>query len=730
MFLEPIFLGGLAAIGLPIIIHLMHSPRATIVDFPTIRFLLACQKKAVRRSRLKNLILLLFRVAIVALVALGMARPWKENQETSVKPNTPITMVIVLDNSYSMGYREQGRSRFEQAQEEAIRLVDALKPGDRVAVILMNEQAEPYLRKFTSDHEHVKRALRDARLSPLGTNVDAGFREALKFARAAGADDESMKSTIEIVMLTDMQAVGWEALLYSGYLRLFGENLKVYLAGFGRENSPNNFIETVRVASSGSGESTVMLTVSSDGIGQADNIASLDVDGTNVNQEAFAVDPMRPVFVALVARFPDAGSYRCVLTLQEDNLSVDDRHYFTVNVGDRSSVLVVDGDPMSIPSLSDAYYVSAALNPGIYTQSEGSAIDAQVIPWSQFPSASLAEHRCIVLCNVPHFDGTNLIRLENFLREGGGVMIFLGDKVDAARYNEWEFLPIGLTEPEGDRAREESTTLRETPRNHPIFRERLDLRSARFFVSYGTDDTKLKEKAKVLARFGNGSPAVIEGEFGKGKVLVFTSTADLDWNNFPLRRSFLPWLYRSVYYVANQNAHAASFMLNDRVMFQGLSSAYKTTITVTDPSGRASMLRPEVREGYAEAAFSETREPGMYEVEAEPAFTNSGGFGVNVDRKESSLAMVDPEQVVLAGSEGLITYFDGTKGDLAQAIQRAREGKELWPLLFKIACLLFVLEAILANAMSRVKRSRTKVPLFDLLRRRSPGIDGAISKAS
>jgi hypothetical protein len=258
---------------------------------------------------------------------------------------------------------------------------------------------------------------------------------------------------------------------------------------------------------------------------------------------------------------------------------------------------------------------------------------------------------------------------------------------------------------------------------HPIFVEQLELRTARFFMCFATNDAALKNEGAVLARFGNGRPAVVECPFGKGKVVLFTSSCDIEWSNLPLRRCFLPWLYRVVYYLANQETDATAYSVNEQVIFKGLSSALKTTIAVTDPLKKQSTLNPELKGNYAEAVFTETKYPGMYEVNADPAFSNSGGFGVNADRTESILTMVSPEQVAAAAPEGMVMFLDAAKGDLAQALQRAHEGVELWPLLFKIAAAIFLLEAILANVMSRVHRtSGVKIQLFDAVRRRSPAL--------
>jgi len=744
MFLESAFLGGLAAVSVPVIIHMMQSPRARQVDFPSVRFLKAVQKKATRRTRLKNLLLMLLRMALIALIACGMAKPWREHEETNVLPDAPVSMVLVLDNSYSMGYADRGTSRFEQARQAALGLVDTLKPGDEAAVVLMNEVAEPYVRELTTDLEGVKKALRKAGLSVVGTNADPALREAIRLASKAGsataaakaaspdqaakaapdAPDAEARRRKEIHVLTDLQALAWEPLLKSNFLKTVATDAKLFVTSFGRKGSPNCFIESATVTSTGTGEATVTAQVRATGAGSPGNILTLSINGRNVAQETFAVRPGAPASVPMVARFGDAGTFRCQLGLQDDGLGLDDHYYFTVDVGERSSVLVVDGDPSAVPRLSETFYLSAALNPGGVVGDDGPAvIDAQVVAPGELPAAKLDDLRCVVLCNVPPLGGDSLVKLENFLREGGSLWVFLGSHTVAEHYNQWAFLPISLTRPHGDPSKKRSFALASLRGDHPLVKSKLDLRSARFFLCFGTNSGTLKKDSHVLAWFQGGQPALVEGRFGKGKVLLFTSSCDLDWGNLPLRRAFLPFVHQVIYYLSNQDTKAKAHRLKDKVTFQGLVARYKEAIAVTDPNGRRTVLHPQVRGGYAEAVYDTTHVPGLYQVVADPSFTNSGGFGVNLDVRESDLAMADQDKITGAGPAGLVTFVDGPTRSVVEEVKRTREGEELWPLLFSLAVVVFVIESLFGNLISRAgKAGGAKLPLFEVLRQRTPGI--------
>jgi hypothetical protein len=750
MFLESAFLWGLGAVSVPVVIHMLQSPTARIIDFPCIRFLKACQKRATRRTRLKNIILMLLRMAIIALIALGMAKPWREKEHTEVFPDSPVSMVIVLDNSYSMGFLDKRRSRFDQAREAAIGLIDTLKPGDEVAVLLMNEQAVPLLREFTIDQERAKTVLREAKLSVLGTNVDAAVREAIRLADKAGSGileavaqqgaskeahkvpydpEKEKRRRREIHILTDLQAESsegckaWDPFIKSGFLKNADTKARIYVTSFGRKGSPNCFIESAAVASGGPEQCTLNAQVWAVGAGSPGNVVTLNVDGKAETQETFAARPGAPATVPLTAKLSQAGTYRCTLALQDDGLPLDDRYHFTIEVGERSAVLVVDGDPSAIGPLSETFYLANALNPGGTAGAEGAPpVNARILSLAELPGTKLEDYKVVLLCNAPALDGAELVRLENFLREGGGLLVFLGNKANVQSYNPWSFLPISLTQPVGDPARKKSFDFGEQ-KDHPLFKAKLDLRSARFFECMGSDRATLKKDATILMSFANGQPALVEGRFGKGKVFLFTSSCDIEWNNFPLRRAYLPFLHHMIYYLSSQDTKLNSFRLKEPVKFQALAAHYNKEILITDPSGKEHRRRADMKGGYAECLFEETKQPGMYKVVADKAFTNSGGFGVNLDVRESAIDMADPEKVTAAGPSGLITFVDGPKRSVVEEIKRSREGEELWHALFKIALLVFIIESVFGNLISRAKRPEgAKFPLFEVLRQRNPGV--------
>jgi hypothetical protein len=141
-FLTPLFLLGLAALAVPILIHLTERERRTVVEFPSLMFLKKIPYESVKRRRLRDLLLLALRAAALALIIAAFARPFLRGSELVASGGGAREVVVLLDRSYSMG-AEDGWARAQQAARQA---VEGLTGLDRVSLVLFDSSAELVLR--------------------------------------------------------------------------------------------------------------------------------------------------------------------------------------------------------------------------------------------------------------------------------------------------------------------------------------------------------------------------------------------------------------------------------------------------------------------------------------------------------------------------------------------------------------------------------------------------------
>ncbi|MHC4179013.1 MAG: vWA domain-containing protein, partial [Planctomycetota bacterium] len=129
------FLIALLAAAIPVVLHMVNRQKAKELPFSTLRFLRISVQKTRRRKRVHDLLLMLIRAAVLALIAVGLARPTLTNL-SSLWGGTRTAVVIILDNSASMGMVDQGEVRFRTALSAAEQIMDELREGDQVALLL------------------------------------------------------------------------------------------------------------------------------------------------------------------------------------------------------------------------------------------------------------------------------------------------------------------------------------------------------------------------------------------------------------------------------------------------------------------------------------------------------------------------------------------------------------------------------------------------------------------
>ena len=187
-FLNPLFLLGLLAAGIPLIIHLWNRRRVVTIDFSSLMFLMAAHRENARRFQLRQLLILLLRMAIVALIVLALARPFLTLGLPVASVRAKTDLVVVLDNSYSMAYQDVDDIRFEKAKTLAIDILDTLRHGDSAALILMSDIPNPVFRQLTPDLESVRAAINAAEVSYRATNV----QPSLELAHEILAESEQL----------------------------------------------------------------------------------------------------------------------------------------------------------------------------------------------------------------------------------------------------------------------------------------------------------------------------------------------------------------------------------------------------------------------------------------------------------------------------------------------------------------------------------------------------------
>jgi hypothetical protein len=655
MFLNPIFLIGLATAAIPLIIHLSRSRQTKKVRLSTTRFLTDNFVRSYRMSRLKELMLLAARMALCALFALALAQPFLKSDGSALLESTERrTVVFVLDNSASMSYRENDRSLLDRAREAALKVLDELEEGDVASIVVCGRTAsgpEAIFDEPVPDLGDVRQAIESTQTTGLGTDLSGAVARAEQIV-ASGPSDASR----EIYIFSDLQDSGWELREESVPAELAAECSYVFVSV--RPEQPQNLAVTaVQYAASRPVVGVpfeIRPHIRNGGDGSVPCDVELFIDGKKVGEQHLdGIAAGRWSVPVFHHRFDSGGWHSGYVQVQDATLDADNRRHFAVEVVGSIRILAVNGAPSAVRRADELFFLDAALRAG---STEASAVDMDVVVGERLGDTELDPYQIVVLANVGQLTAKAVEQLEAYVDGGRNLLVFSGDRTSIRFHNQslvgsnrmhGGLLPGPLTGIVGDASSDEPRAgVGEVDSNHVVL------------ASFETDDdpgapnllSSVTLKAwhgidpgdsRVLMRTTTGEPLLCERDFGRGRVMWFGSTCDHDWTNFPARPAFLPWLYRLIAYLAQEPLGENNvFPTGEHVVLPVSGLDGLPQLLVRKPDGTVSHARPG-EHGAGSLSFAETDQAGVYTVYPADDEDQSRLFVANLEAWESDLTYLD-----------------------------------------------------------------------------------------
>jgi len=398
-------------------------------------------------------------------------------------------------------------------------------------------------------------------------------------------------------------------------------------------------------------------------------------------------------------------------------MPLDNRRFFAVQVLDTVKILAVNGAPSRVPRLDELFFLRLALTAS--PEGQKSPIEVDTVATTGLAGAELSKYPLVVLANVETLPAAAVEKLEDYVENGGSLLVFLGEKVNANFYNEalvgparrhGGLLPGRLTAIEGDPASgQDIAFIGGADYDHPSLAAFEDTRFATLVGPAVTFKALWRVETppqSLRMKASNGAPLLCEKAFGKGRVMLFTSTCDRDWTNFPIRPVFLPWTHRLVAYLAQQAlGHQAPYLTGEIVHLPSSASDSATPLLVKKPNGAIASARLVSDESPA-FEFSATDQPGIYTLQKPDQTSPAGLFAVNLDGYESDLTYLDdtPDTPMLTALKARwdrpVVSYVASPSELADPLAGARHGYKLWDYVLIVVLLIGLFEPWLANRIS------------------------------
>ncbi len=722
---------------IPIIIHLLNRQRYKRIRWAAMEFLLEAMKKTRRRLQLENLILLAIRVLIVVLLSLALARCYFRQTPLAALGTVDTHAIILLDNSYSMGYKSGNASVFDEAKTIAHNIIDRLKTsqGDKVSLLTLSAKPAVVISEASANLEIVKKAVANLQLSDYGTSC----YDTLLLAKDIVAKSKSSRKVIYLV--TDGQRLAWQnreenKAKFTELLAQLGTEAELKIIDLGKDNAPNSNINGLRPAGRviqvGKTANFEVEINNFNPLSLANIEISFYVDNLKQNTASVPVGSFGTATTNFTYEFPEAGPHQIKVVLEPDSLNLDNERYLSVDVRDAVPVLIVNGAPSADPYADEAMYLRYALQPSRTESDRFSIYSVDTVRDIVFEETDIKKYDLIILANLEYLSQEKLKALEEYVRSGGGLLIFLGNKIDRRFYNESLYrkgaglLPGELIEILGDKEHQNYVKLDKIDFNHEslsYFKPIKEYLSRILIYEYYRMKLDLPEKdaaapdkpesnpLRVLARYNDAdeNPALVEKTFGKGKVMVVTTAADIEWSNLPASPGGVILFDNLAKYLAIPSANQKNIRAGDPLKLILKPSAYSPTFSMIMPGRGIKFLSPgKLPEGnfLLTCPETDTEEIGFYSLERQGSEDQEKlltYFSVNLDPLEGNLKKTSAEELKQLYPGFKFEWFKNLNERQEEAVGKP-PASNIWKYLIWTVFGLILLETILAQRFGSVRK--------------------------
>lgn len=688
-FLNPFVLFGLVAASIPIILHLINLRKQKTIEFSTLKFLKELQKSSIKKLKIKQWLLLLLRTLLIIFAVLAFSRPTIESSLPGFTEYSNTSMIILLDNSYSMDISDENGSRFRQSKKIATTLINSMKEGDQ-AIVLPLATVNP-LRSYawSTSKDQLKQKLEEIRIGTSKSNLATN----LKFSSILMKEANNLNKLVYLV--SDMQSNIITELDTNKY---FDKDISLLVANVGRNSKKvfsNLSIDSARITSTIiQKDRPIEIEVfikNHSGRKVTDNLISLDYNDTKVAQRTVDIAPNETKSFVISAPYSGNGIVKGNIQLESDELLPDNNYYFAFNIPKQPFVTIFsDGNNLFLDAILKNMQTINAISGYTYIQNV-----------REFQPGK----EKVLIVSKDEVNKNDLSELSNLQSNNAKIIFF------APKNNLTEFTSnsdrLGISIKEIAKYDVNPAEFTKVDKLHPIF--------SGIFIGETANKKEVESPSIRVEIPSQNGRSIIEtqtGNFlsqhdmGNSTILYYSVPLNTEWSNFPVLGIFPSLLYKSITYLNtsyDENIEG-KVSQNTLLISEDLSGSSKLNI-----------LTPDGNESFAEA--SKVANNYVLQIDDKSQFGNYlvknnnqqivAYYSINPDKTESDLLALEDEAFKQSMSQiGIdsknISILEDDR-NIEESIQRAKLGTELWQLFLALALLCGLTELIVERATKNIE---------------------------
>ncbi|MCB9951263.1 MAG: BatA domain-containing protein [Planctomycetaceae bacterium] len=650
-FVQPALLWGLLLVALPIIVQFFRRSRPHVEAWGAMQLLRVAVQRVQRRVWLDRWLHLLMRIIAIALIVLALSQPRSDVTAEGVGQNSieAVQWILVLDSSLSMGAEKDGESCFDVAQEHIIQLLRSARAGDTFRLIRNVSHLDRILvSEATSDVDSLLLELEF--MSPTQDRGD--WLTTLRDVNVLLANES--RERVRVVLLTDMQDSEWsrspadQAAIRSEFERISQiADVQIVDASVISQNLAITKVMPDPAWLIGATQGTVRVRVANYGNAAADVDVDILLDEEHQRSQRLHLNAREETEVTLPVEVLEPGDHVVHARISDDAVKADNHGWCILPDIAALRVLIIDEEMPGARKQPHEYLQMALAGeslPSVTGGLSGKEYDVTIAQPDQAVAIRLFQFDAVVLNNVAELQPAFSEQLIQFVQNGGGLIISVGDQWAQAT-------PPTLAQMFEFQVADDVMSLEEssTPFSFEIADESHPMMSV--FVNHpeaGLISTRIYRYLRVdpgagwthVVNYSSGDPAILTRKMGHGRVVLVSSAISDSWGSWVLWPSFVPMVRESLNY-----ANEGRFAREDLVLGDEWSRAIPQTLQEENtPPAFASpptIGLPDQRTSFSERStdgthwtFANTLQPGAYTVSQQDKVER---FVVNVDIAESDL---------------------------------------------------------------------------------------------
>jgi len=647
--IAPLFLFGALAVALPIWLHRLQTQSSDRRPFSSAMLLETTEERVHLQKKLKYLVLLALRVAMLLLIAVAFAKPYLTRAPAALSAGAAGTHLVLVDTSASM----DRAGVFDQALTVARRAIDQAPAGALLQVLSADDTLHigSDLSAIAADHRAAV-----SRLAVSALRLDYGAAMA-----AVGRLAESLPQPVTLHVISDFQASAMPV-RFADVIPSTVAEFKPQVVGTGE---PFNWsVEFVRETADG-------LDVGLFGFGDRERVADVELLLNGELVETRSLAEHGPIVLRFSGLQYDEGDNRIQVRINtDDDLAADNQWYQVVQNEPPSPVPLITLNSGGLP----VTYLSAALEAD---STQSYSVEPMII--GEFDARVLSRYRWVLIDDIGSIDDQLGSALTGFLQNGGGVLAFAGPRVASLTS-----IPLSghqLSAASAGIAANEFLSPSQVDTDHPVL-----ARTEGWHTVNVSQNLAVEEQAadQVLIRLENNEPFLIERSVGAGRLLLLLNGLDNRWNDLPVRPVFVSFMVEAAGYLSGINQISKTYTTGASLPLSLIGSA---SGQVVDPDGNTVLSLADT----TRAQQIKLDKPGFYEV-----YTPEGStlVAANIDPRESELGKISQE--LLDRWQDATASTDGIGGGQSAIVETAP--LELWHWLLLMLAVVMIAESLLGNA--------------------------------